>query len=96
VPATDVRREGAVAEMVVDDLQSRRHAVEIMESNVRYQDAAHDFMAAEIDFEVRLDGEAEVINIELKTVYPFHLHRWGLCSSARVPMLSRCRAWLRA
>jgi hypothetical protein len=63
-----VRWEGAVAEMLVEDLRSRGHAVEIVASNVRYQDTEHDFMAAEIDFEVRLDGEGEVTNVELKTV----------------------------
>jgi hypothetical protein len=77
VPATGVRREGAVAEMVVDEPQARGHAVEIVPGNVRYKDAEHGFMAAEIDFEVRLDGDEEVINVELKTVYPIHLHQWA-------------------
>jgi putative phage-type endonuclease len=89
--ATGVRRrgvrwEGAVAEMLVEDLQARGHAVEIVASNLRYQDAEHDFMAAEIDFEVRLDGEAEVTNVELKTVHPFKLHLWGAPGSDELPL----------
>jgi hypothetical protein len=87
VPATGVRREGAVAEMVVDEPQAREHAVEIVPGNVRYKDAEHGFMAAEIDFEVRLDGDEEVINVELKTVYPIHLHQWTYV----LQPVSRCR-----
>lgn len=81
-----VRWEGAVAEMLVEDLQARGHAVEIVASNLRYQDAEHAFMAAEIDFEVRLDGEAEVTNVELKTVHPFKLHLWGATGSDGLPL----------
>ncbi|WP_029001852.1 YqaJ viral recombinase family nuclease [Azohydromonas australica] len=91
VAATGVKRrgvrwEGAVAEMLVDELQTRGHAVEIVASNVRYQDAEHAFMAAEIDFEVRLDGEKEVTNVELKTVHPFKLHLWGVTGSDNLPL----------
>ena len=35
------------------------------------------FMAAEIDFELPLDGAAEITNCELKTVHPFKMREWG-------------------
>lgn len=72
-----IRWESVVAEMLVEELQSKGHKVEIIQTNQRYRDDVHPWMAAEIDFEVRLDDEAEVTNVELKTVHPFKARDWG-------------------
>lgn len=83
-----IRWEGVVAEMVIERLQADGHDVEIVASNRRYRDAEHNFLAAEIDFEIRLDGAAEVTNVELKTVHPFMLLRdgWGESGSDQMPV----------
>lgn len=80
------RWESVVAEMLVDDLQRRGHAVEIVASNLRYQDLEHPFMAAEIDFELRLDGAEDITNCELKTVHPFRMRDWGDTGSDDLPV----------
>jgi putative phage-type endonuclease len=72
-----IRWESVVAEMLVEALQHQGHDVEIVAANKRYQDAEHPFMASEIDFELRLDGEQEITNAELKTVHPFKMRDWG-------------------
>jgi predicted phage-related endonuclease len=69
--------ESVVAEMLVDELQARGHHVEVLGNNRRFIDAEHDFFACEIDYEVRLDHEPDVTNVELKTVHPFRAQEWG-------------------
>lgn len=81
-----IRWEGAVAEMLVERLQAEGHKVEIIASNRRYRDAEHPFLAAEIDFEVRLDDAEEITNCELKTVHPFRLREWGESGSDTLPI----------
>ena len=80
-----IRWEGVVAEMLVERLKHDGHDVEIVASNNRYRDDEHDFMAAEIDFEVRLNGSDEITNVELKTVHPFKMRDWGESDSDRMP-----------
>lgn len=70
------RWEGAVAEMLVDELQRLGHKVEIVRSNTRYTDPTVPYFACEIDFEVRLDDEPDITNVELKTVTPFLASKW--------------------
>ena len=81
-----IRWEGAVAEMLVERLESEGHKVEIVASNRRYRDAEHPFMAAEIDFEIRLDDAEEITNVELKTVHPFRLREWGESGTDTLPV----------
>jgi len=81
-----IRWEGAVAEMLVERLQHQGRKVEIVASNRRYRDPEHPFMAAEIDFEIRLDGAEEITNVELKTVHPFRLREWGESGSDTLPI----------
>lgn len=81
-----LRWEAVVAEMLVESLQAQGHDVEIVGNNRRYKDAEHPFLASEIDFEVRLDGEAEITNIELKTVHPFKMRDWGESGSDDLPI----------
>lgn len=71
------RWESVVAEMLVEHLQSRGHKVEIVGRNQRYIDPERPYLAAEIDFELRLDDEPDITNVELKTVHPFKLREWG-------------------
>lgn len=80
-----IRWESVVAEMLVERLQADGHTVEIIASNNRYRDQQHDFMAAEIDFEVKLDGSDEITNVELKTVHPFKMREWGESDSDNMP-----------
>jgi predicted phage-related endonuclease len=71
------RWEAVVAEMLVADLEHRGHRVEVVKTNERYVDPTFDYFACEIDFEVRLDGESQITNVELKTVHPYKVAEWG-------------------
>jgi putative phage-type endonuclease len=81
-----IRWESVVAEMLVERLQSQGHAVEIVGSNTRYQDQSLPFLAAEIDFEIILNGADEITNVELKTVHPFKSRDWGESGSDDLPV----------
>lgn len=80
------RWEAVVAEMLVESLQEQGHSVEIISANKRYRDPIIPFFAAEIDFELRLDGAEEITNCELKTVHPFKASEWGEQFSDTVPI----------
>lgn len=80
-----LRWEGVVAEMLTESLKADGHDVEIVSHNTRYRDPEHDFMASEIDFEVRLDGASDITNVELKTVHPFRMKEWGDSGSDVLP-----------
>jgi predicted phage-related endonuclease len=71
------RWEGVVGEMLVEKLEEQGHKVEIVATNRRYKDPEFDFFACEIDWELRLDNEPELTNVELKTVHPFKAAEWG-------------------
>ena len=71
------RWESVVAEMLVERLKANGHQVEIVAINKRYIDPVRPYLAAEIDYELRLDGEDEITNVELKTVHPFKVKEWG-------------------
>lgn len=79
------RWESVVGEMLVERLRDEGHEVEIVATNLRYQDADLPFLAAEIDFELRLDGSDEITNCELKTVHPFKMREWGDSGSDDLP-----------
>jgi putative phage-type endonuclease len=79
------RWESVVAEMLVEHLIAEGHGVEIVASNRRYQDAELPFLAAEIDFEIILDDEDEITNVELKTVHPFAARHWGEEGTDEIP-----------
>ncbi len=78
------RWEPIVVEMLVDELQARGHEVEIIARNQRYQDPEFPFLAAEIDLELRVDGEE--VNGEAKTVNPFAAKAWGDEDSDEIPI----------
>lgn len=80
------RWEAVVAEMLVEYLEAHGHTVEVVANNRRYIDAERPYLAAEIDFEVRLDGEDEITNVELKTVHPFKVGEWGEAGTDESPV----------
>lgn len=80
------RWESVVAEMLVEELQARGHKVEVVAGNKRYIDPEFEFFACEIDYEIKLDGEDEITNVELKTVHPFAAGDWGESDSDKNPV----------
>lgn len=80
------RWESVVAEMLTASLEEDGHKVEIIGRNRRFIDSQVPHFAAEIDFEVRLDDEPDVANVEIKTVHPFKSHQWGASGTDDVPV----------
>lgn len=80
------RWESVVAEMLTLSLKEDGHDVEIIGRNRRFIDSMHPMFAAEIDYEVRLDGEPDVTNVEIKTVHPFKAYEWGETGTDDVPL----------
>lgn len=78
------RWEPVVIEMMVDELESRGHTVEVIARNERYVDPEFSFLACEIDVELRIDGEE--VNGEMKTVHPFAAADWGAEESDEIPI----------
>ena len=78
------RWEPVVIDMLVDELQSLGHDVHILDRNKRYKDPVHDFIAAEIDLELIVDGEE--FNGEMKTVHPFAAKDWGDENTDEIPV----------
>jgi len=78
------RWEPVVIDMLIDELQSRGHSVQVLDRNQRYRDAEYDFIAAEIDLELLIDGEE--VNGEMKTVHPFAAKDWGAENSEDFPI----------
>lgn len=80
------RWESVVAEMLVEHLTREGHKVEVIAANKRYKDATYGYFASEIDYEVRLDDEPEITNVELKTVHPFAASNWGESGTDDAPI----------
>lgn len=80
------RWESVVAEMLTMELEAQGHKVEIVGRNRRFIDAEHSMFAAEIDFEIRLDDESDITNVEIKTVHPFRMREWGDSGSDELPI----------
>jgi putative phage-type endonuclease len=78
------RWEPVVVEMLIDELVSRGHSVELIGRNCRYQDPEFPFLAAEIDLEFLIDGEE--VNGEIKTVHPFAAKDWGEEGTDEIPV----------
>lgn len=76
------RWEPVVVQMLKEELEAK-----IVNTNLRYQDREHEFLAAEIDAEAEEEGE--IINVEVKTVSPFAYGErfgWGEPGSGDVPI----------
>lgn len=78
--------EAVVAEMLVDELQSHGHKVEVLNRNARYQDKEVPYFACEVDFELRMDDDPEPWNVELKTVHPLAAGAWGESFTDQYPV----------
>jgi putative phage-type endonuclease len=78
------RWEPIVVEMLLDELQSRGHTVEIIGRNARYTDPEFPFLACELDLELLIDGEE--VNGEMKTVHPFAAKDWGEEGTDDIPV----------
>lgn len=78
------RWEPIVIEMLVDELENRGHEVEVIARNRRYKDPEFSFLEAEIDLELRIDGEE--VNGEMKTVHPFSAKDWGEEGTDEIPI----------
>lgn len=89
--------EPFIRDMVIDKLGDMGCEVELLAVNQRYQDAAHPFLACEIDFELRVTGEVEIggnvyqlkaeeINADAKSVSGFARKKWGTESNEDVPI----------
>lgn len=78
------RWEPVVIEMLVDELEDRGHNVEILARNERYKHGEIDYIAAEIDLELRVDGIE--VNGEMKTVHPFAAKDWGDENTDEIPV----------
>jgi predicted phage-related endonuclease len=77
------RWEGPIVEMLREEFGGNIVAI-----NQRYQDPAHDFIAAEIDFEWA-DENGEIQNGEIKTCSPFAFGErqgWGEEGTADIPV----------
>lgn len=78
------RWEPVVIEMLLDELSSRGHEVEVIARNARYTDPEFPFLACEIDLELLIDGEE--VNGEMKTVHPFAAKDWGEEGTDEIPI----------
>lgn len=76
--------EPIIREMAVEKLRDRGHHVKLLQKNRRYRDAKHRFLAAEIDFELEVDGEE--INGDAKSVSHFVRDQWGEPESEEIPI----------
>ena len=78
------RWEPVVVEMLIDELKDRGHDVRVIDRNNRFSDLEHEFLAAEIDLELLIDGET--VNGEMKTVHPFATKDWGEQDTDEIPI----------
>lgn len=94
--------EPFIREMVIEKLQDQGMRVELLACNERYQDATYPFLACEIDFELRLWGEAVVgehvlsfdgadVNADAKSVSGFARMKWGVERNTDVPIEYACQ-----
>lgn len=76
--------EPFVLDMVMDKLREQGRTVELVATNKYYQDPEHDFLRAEIDFELIVDGLH--VNGDCKTVNGFARQHWGEENTDEVPI----------
>lgn len=89
--------EPFIREMAIEKLQDMGLDVELVRVNHRYIDPEVPFFAAEIDFELTIDGEVEIggelvkfecehINVDAKSVTGFARKKWGDVGTDEVPI----------
>lgn len=89
--------EPFIREMTVEKLADMGLAVEVQAINARYTDPDFDFLACEIDFELKLTGTVEIgerevvfngthVNADAKSVTGFARKKWGEVGTDEVPI----------
>lgn len=76
--------EPVIMEMLIDELEYRGHDVVVVDRNRRQKDKDIDFIAAEIDMELIVDGK--MMNAEIKSVRPFMAKYWGEPGTDEIPI----------
>lgn len=76
--------EPVIMEMLIDELKYRGHDVVVVDKNRRTKDKEIDFIAAEIDMELIIDGK--LMNAEIKSVRPFMAKYWGEPGTDEIPI----------
>lgn len=82
--------EPVVVEMLLEELKSRGHEVEVIGRNVRYVDPEFSFLQAEIDLELLVDGKE--FNSEMKTTHPLAAKAWGEEGTDAIPVYYSAQA----
>lgn len=77
-------RRGKLLEPVIREMAVEDFGLEVSGLSRRHTDTQHDWMRAEIDFEIREDGE--FFNCECKSVSPFSVQEWGDADTADIPI----------
>lgn len=89
--------EPFIREMTIEKLVDMGLDVELVRTNQRYIDPEVPYFAAEIDFELTIDGEVEIngeivkfecehVNVDAKSVTGFARKKWGDVGSDEVPI----------
>ncbi len=81
--------EPIILEMLIEELGSRGHDVEVIDRNERKRDPEFHFLASESDAVLRVDGE--IISAEAKSVNGFAAKSWGKEETDDFPIYYQCQ-----
>lgn len=81
--------EPIILEMLVEELVSRGHEVEVIDRNERKRDPELPFLASESDAVLRIDGE--IVSAEAKSVNGFAAKLWGEQETDDFPIYYQCQ-----
>ena len=76
--------EPFIVDMVVDKLEEQGHDVEVVATNQRYTDPQFEFLRAEIDVELLVDGV--LVNGDAKSASGFLRKKWGDEGTDEIPI----------
>lgn len=76
--------EPYVLDVLLRELREAGHEIDVLNRNGGWIDPEHKFLACELDFEARMDGEE--YNGEIKTVHPFGAGDWGDAGTDEIPI----------
>ena len=79
-----VLKRGKRFEPIVREMAEEEFCIKAVKVGERYRDPEHDWMRAEIDFEIVEDGVP--VNCEVKTVHPFAAGEWGEMDTDEIPV----------
>lgn len=81
--------EPIILEMLIEELASRGHDVEVIDRNERKRDPELIFLASESDAVLRIDGE--IVSAEAKSVNGFAAKLWGEQETDDFPIYYQCQ-----